>query len=481
MEVEHYGSMSGETFTVEEAVTKIGFGKFQIIALSVMGLALVSDAFETLLLALTSRQVQCTWMLSNTEVATLSTVVFFGTYIGALAWGTFADRFGRWKTALFASVILAYYGLLCAFSPTYVWLLCLRFVAGFAIGGLPTLFPYAGEFLPTAGRGSILLGFWATWSFGTILQSVIGYLVLPTLGWRVHIAVSSLPSFIVLAGLALFIPESPRYCLASGETAKATKILQKMATLNSATLPAGRLQQGVGNAASERGNFKELFSKKYRRITLMLTILWFSAGFSYYGAIFAITTLQGADAGGTCSALREGISKTSNNVWGCDCHPMRAEDYLTTVWTSCGEALSIPLSVAVSYALSRRQALAVMSVLAALTYLLMMICVNRSYFIVMGFFVRSTSTSLFNITYLYTTEVYPTTVRGVGLLLCTSFSRLGDTVAPYAGQVLVASSPTVAFSMYAAINILLAALCLYLPIDTAGRPLLETAKESRDE
>ncbi|XP_070571939.1 putative transporter SVOPL isoform X2 [Ptychodera flava] len=418
MEVEHYGSMSGETFTVEEAVTKIGFGKFQIIALSVMGLALVSDAFETLLLALTSRQVQCTWMLSNTEVATLSTVVFFGTYIGALAWGTFADRFGRWK---------------------------------------------------------------ATWSFGTILQSVIGYLVLPTLGWRVHIAVSSLPSFIVLAGLALFIPESPRYCLASGETAKATKILQKMATLNSATLPAGRLQQGVGNAASERGNFKELFSKKYRRITLMLTILWFSAGFSYYGAIFAITTLQGADAGGTCSALREGISKTSNNVWGCDCHPMRAEDYLTTVWTSCGEALSIPLSVAVSYALSRRQALAVMSVLAALTYLLMMICVNRSYFIVMGFFVRSTSTSLFNITYLYTTEVYPTTVRGVGLLLCTSFSRLGDTVAPYAGQVLVASSPTVAFSMYAAINILLAALCLYLPIDTAGRPLLETAKESRDE
>ena len=52
-------------------------------------------------------------------------------------WGTLADKFGRKPTLLWTSAFLGYFGVLTAFSPSFRWVLFLRFLVGFFIGGVP--------------------------------------------------------------------------------------------------------------------------------------------------------------------------------------------------------------------------------------------------------------------------------------------------------------------------------------------------------
>ena len=52
-------------------------------------------------------------------------------------WGTLSDKYGRRRSLGLASVLLAYWGILSAFSPTFGWLLFLRALVGFAIGCIP--------------------------------------------------------------------------------------------------------------------------------------------------------------------------------------------------------------------------------------------------------------------------------------------------------------------------------------------------------
>ncbi|CAK6983672.1 putative transporter SVOPL, partial [Scomber scombrus] len=61
-----------ETFTVEEAVETIGFGRFHILLFVIMGSANIVEAMEIMLLAVVSPEIRCEWRLEDWQVALVS-------------------------------------------------------------------------------------------------------------------------------------------------------------------------------------------------------------------------------------------------------------------------------------------------------------------------------------------------------------------------------------------------------------------------
>ncbi|VDP99329.1 unnamed protein product [Trichobilharzia regenti] len=78
---------------------------------------------------------------------------------GAPLWGFIADRFGRWPTMLIVLSMISYFGVLTSCAPNYPWVIILRLIVGFAIGGANSSFTLLSEFLTVKHRAKVLLAF----------------------------------------------------------------------------------------------------------------------------------------------------------------------------------------------------------------------------------------------------------------------------------------------------------------------------------
>lgn len=84
-----------ETYTTDDALTLMGFGKFQALVLAYAGMGWVAEAMEVMLLSFLGPVVREEWNISPQDESLLSSVVFAGMLTGACAWGFVSDRYGR--------------------------------------------------------------------------------------------------------------------------------------------------------------------------------------------------------------------------------------------------------------------------------------------------------------------------------------------------------------------------------------------------
>ena len=94
-------------------------------------------------------------------------------------------------------------------------------------------------------------------TIGAMVEVVLALLIIPTLGWRWWICVSSFPLILFFVCAYRFMPESPRYLLIKGDKQKALEIIREVATINGVSLPVCDLSIGT---QPESGTFKDLFS-----------------------------------------------------------------------------------------------------------------------------------------------------------------------------------------------------------------------------
>jgi MFS family permease len=102
---------------------------------------------------------------------------------------------------------------------------------------------------------------------------------------------------------------------------------------------------------------------------------------------------------------------------------------------------------------------------------------RRIFLTVMLFLARGIIAGVFQAAYVYTPEVYPTSLRAVGVGSCSAMARLGAMVTPYVAQVLLKSSISFATTIYTVAAILAAVACLILPFETTGKELTENVQQ----
>jgi MFS transporter, putative metabolite transport protein len=151
--------------------------------------------------------------------------IFFGAPIG----GFLSDRFGRRTLFLVDICLFVVLGVLQAFVSEGWQLFVVRLLLGIAIGAEYSIgSSMLSEFVPAHGRGrrvSYMLVFW----YGGYLAAVLAaYGLLDGLGWgwRFTLATSAIPALVVL-GLRVGLPESPRWLMLHGRTAEARAIIDR--------------------------------------------------------------------------------------------------------------------------------------------------------------------------------------------------------------------------------------------------------------
>ncbi|KAH0625646.1 hypothetical protein JD844_015238, partial [Phrynosoma platyrhinos] len=189
-----------------------------------------------------------------------------------------------------------YYGILSGFAPVYSWILVLRGLVGFGIGGVPQSVTLYAEFLPMKSRAKCILLIEVFWAIGTVFEVLLAVFVMPTLGWRWLLILSALP--LLLFAILCF-----------------------------------RSHVSLRPKQEDRGKMRDLFTPQFRWTTLLLWFIWFSNAFSYYGLVLLTTELF--QAGDLCSLSSR--RKTVKPKCSLACEFLTEKDYIDLLWTTLSE------------------------------------------------------------------------------------------------------------------------------------------------
>lgn len=504
-DIEDQGSQS--TYSLDEALDYIGVGKSQFKLIAICGCWWAADAIEVMLLSFLLPTLEKEWKLKGWQSALIASATFLGVLVGSFAWGMVADKLGRRKGYLATALFTSIFGVASCFANGYVSMMILRGLLGFGIGGSPVAFSMLSEFLPRNDRGAYLIFFEAFWTLGTVLETLLAWVVLPTLGWRWLLALSSIPLWGLLVAYP-FLPESPRFLLISGEYDKAVKVLSDTAALNKSQLPPeGRLDRDFKDES--RGNFLDLLSPSVRRLSILLWVLWIAHAVIYYGNVLFTPKFYGshhsptettpaspAAAPGTDMASFAG--SLSDRILDAVLPIFRQRDdgptspisstpqkkswlnlYVFVLLTTLSELPGLIGAAYLVERLGRRKTMAVS----------LGVCVGALFGLIFGppgwLGVALLSISRMGINgsmatlWAFTPESYPTTLRATGLGVANAFAKLATTGTPFISTALPDKYLWVAILVFAlcCLGGIVAALCL--PFDTKDTALSSSLSSFR--
>ncbi|CAF3326103.1 unnamed protein product [Rotaria socialis] len=320
--------------------------------------------------------------------------------IGVIIIGILADQYGRKLMLLMCLYIPVIFGSLSAFTTTYSLFLILRWPVGFLNRGLLLLgfvmVIESCEYKHRAQIGCLLLA--SIPAFGIIIGVTYFFL----LDWRHMQLLGSLITTLTLC-YPWLIPESRRWYVNSHRISRVNKLLQLCSNKQGPTLS---LNNKIGSPAPTTMIYDKpilspntlrvqasstsslLIDQQLRTITCCLFILWFLASFCYRCVFFPILVS----------------------------HPT-----INYVLMNATEFFSFIIALLVAYKIGRRAPLAVLILISGLSSVSLAISLlgtgHMWLEITLSIVARVCLRTCYCLLILFTTELYPTSVRATGLAI----------------------------------------------------------------
>jgi sugar porter (SP) family MFS transporter len=274
--------------------------------------------FDTAVISGAIGQVKAQYELTDWMEGLIVSSATIGCLIGSAIAGTLSDRFGRKNILLLSAVLFT----LCAIGsamPRAPWhLMAARLIGGTGIGIASMLSPlYIAEISPARLRGGLISVYQLAITTGVLVAYLSNYglaelarlhpefygsgvwrVVFVDEVWRGMLLAGLLPA-VVLFGLLLFVPESPRWLTKQGCSAAALGILTRINGREAALRELAEIEETI---AQESGSIGQLFHRGMRLALAIGIVLPFFSQISgvnviiYYGPTVLKTAGLGANA-----------------------------------------------------------------------------------------------------------------------------------------------------------------------------------------
>ena len=282
----------------------------------------------------------------------------------------------------------------------------------------------------------------------------MGELILDLQAWGIRnhqhlLRASHLPMLILLV-IVFITPESTRWLIAKGHIVKAQKQIKAMEKINKRTVSEQTLSPTVHRMQTKHASFVDLFRPAPMLFrTLAMFWQWVSATVSFYGLLFASTSLAGSP-------------------------------YINFFLGVIVEFLALFTGVFLIDRIGRRKMCIVVQLMAGVCCLasgnLILypdLWALRTAFSLVGKFSAAMS---FGVCYLFTAELYPTPLRGTAIGSCSTMARIGGIFALSIASLSAVWRP-LPMTIFGVIGVTAGLLAFIFP-ETTGKKLPETMEEA---
>lgn len=454
-------SLDASTRTLDDQLDRLPVGRTHWRVVVAVGLGLFFDMYEVFLSGSIGTALNATFKVTGVQQQLLLASAFLGMFVGAVTFGSIADRLGRRRAFLLTLIWYSVWSLIGAFSFNAWMLVICRFIAGIGVGAeYPVGDAYLSDTLPKEWRGR--MASWA-YTFSFLAVPVVGFLALglnahglfSIAGWRWLLGLGAVGAIVVVF-LRRGLPESPRWLQRVGRHREAEEALRVFAAGSRVEVsPIADEPIAVADAPAEASvdnvaPARSLWRAPYRGRLVMLVVFHVFQTFGYYG----FGTLAAV------SLVARGYDTTSTLLYVA----------LSYLGYPLGSLLSTPLLAKIE-----RKFLIIGSLVAlAASGLLFATSNNAALIVVFGFLTTVISNVFSNSYHIYQAEIFPTEFKARAVGWTYSLSRLSSGALPFVLlPVLNAHGAPVMFSVVAV------ALLIVIVAVIIGGP--RTTRRSLDE
>lgn len=388
-------------------------------------------------------------------VALLPLAGIGGTVIGSFMWGWLADQTGRRGSILLAALLFIATSI-CGSMPTFELNLLMCFIMGLSVGGLlPIAYALMAEIIPARHRGLLMILIGGDLAGAYFITSWLSSWLQPNFGWRIMWLIGA-PSGVLLILLSRWIPESPRFLLATGRTVEAQQVMDRFG----ATLVEEEEDTDLAVEERIQGRFGQLLRRPFGGLSAGLGLYAMAFGLVQFGFLLWLPT--------------------NLRTIGFD---VATADGLVAKASLIGFPVTFVVAMLYAFWSSKKT----MVVFAALT------CASLVGFVFLGegiadhplllqafvvVVIMGVSTATTDLMPTYASEVYPTRLRGRGTGFVAGASKAGGVLGIGLVAASVAAPDIVGAAVLGALPLALAALALALfGVETRKRRLEEITAE----
>jgi PHS family inorganic phosphate transporter-like MFS transporter len=262
-----------------------GVTKFHRRVLLTSGMGFFTDAYDLFIIGVALSLIKPQWHPSALAVSLVGSTALIASALGAVVFGRLADRLGRRRIYGLEVIILAAGAIATALSPNIWWLIGLRFVVGFGVGGdYPVSATIMSEYAGRRSRGRMVALVFSMQAVGLIVGPLVVVALLVSgvgheVAWRVMLGLGAVPALAVFY-LRRKIHETPRFALAVGDEAHAIEAVRRV---DAASAGDGQ-PQALRPARAASGGVSALWrDARLRRWLIGAAGAWFLLDFAFYG------------------------------------------------------------------------------------------------------------------------------------------------------------------------------------------------------